>query len=225
MNTNYKKQIASWSLLDILCLRYLLLVIVSCIFTPHILTIYTKCQAVKAYQEFIEGKRNCMGQDILSFVTPTGESERRYATKYYIADSTGDGVPELHVWGHLCTVFTFDNNEMTILDSFCSSSAGMYYLIENGVMVYDEYVKNVFGNYYCYFILDEDGNRIEKLSFGWEDINDNYRFDNDDIYAFNGTACTMEEWFDETETYIYIDENGRELVRDEAEWIIYCEAE
>ena len=59
-----------------------------------------------------------MGQDILSLSTSTGEPKRRYATKYYITDSTGDGVPEMHVWGHLCTVFTFNDSEMTMLDPF-----------------------------------------------------------------------------------------------------------
>lgn len=201
-----------------------LLVAVSCIFTPYALKKYRKYCAVKAYHEFIEGKRDCMGQDILSLATPTGEPKRRYATKYFITDSTGDEVPELHVWGRICIVFTFDHDEMAILDSFASSSAGMYYLLNNGVMIYNEYVKNVFGNYYDYFILDGDGNHIKKLSFGWEDINDNQRFDIVDIYVFNDTVCTMEDWFEKKEGYIYIDENGRESVCDEAEWVMYCEA-
>lgn len=50
-----------------------LLVAVSCIFTPYALKKYRKYCAVKAYHEFIEGKRDCMGQDILSLATPTGE--------------------------------------------------------------------------------------------------------------------------------------------------------
>ncbi|EOS19230.1 hypothetical protein C804_06504 [Lachnospiraceae bacterium A4] len=191
-------------------------------------TVSKECQrykAINAYVEFVEGKRSCMGEYILELAMPTGEPERRNATFYYIVDSTGDGLPELHVWGTYYTIITFRDHELTVLDSFCSSSAaGMYYLLENGMIVYQAYVKNVYGNYYHFFILDDSGNHMEKLSFGWEDLGDNYKFDCDDLYEFDDEICKREEWFEKIQGYLYIDENGREYVCDEADWKVYCEA-
>ena len=62
---------------------------------------YTIYCAIKAYNEFLDGKRSCANEDIFSLITPTREPERRYLTDYYIVDITGDGIPELYVQGHI----------------------------------------------------------------------------------------------------------------------------
>lgn len=50
-------------------------------------------QAVKLYQEFIEGERTVGEEDITKISTPTGEPERRVETEYTMVDVTGDGIP------------------------------------------------------------------------------------------------------------------------------------
>ena len=191
---------------------------------PYIKKKYTIYCAIKAYNEFLDGKRSCMNEDIFSLITPTGEPERRYLTDYYIVDITGDGIPELYVQGHINIIFTFRDGDMRWLQIFYSSSAGLYHLLKNGVIVYNGYVKPEFGNYYRYFTLDNTGNEVDKLSFKWKDTNNNIEFDNGDTYEFNGEKCTMQEWFEKTKGYIYINEKGVDQLCNEADWIRYCEA-
>lgn len=93
-------------------------------------------QAVKVYNEFVEGKRSYGGEYIVDYATPTREPKRRNATDYFIIDSTGDGIPELHLLTpreHM--VFTCRDNEMVWLNSFYSQLQS-YRLLENGVMVH-----------------------------------------------------------------------------------------
>ncbi len=79
----------------ILVLMFLL--IVSNILYLYISKRHTTNQAVRVYNEFIEGRRCNGGESILSYATPTREPEKRYATDYFMADSTGDGILELHL--------------------------------------------------------------------------------------------------------------------------------
>ncbi len=202
-------------------LYYIYLILLMLIVFPYFLKEYRQAWAVTAYSEFVEGKRIYEGEDLFTFTTPV--EEQQYDMNYFIVDSTGDGIPELHIRGQRYTIFTLKNNEMTILESFCASSAGRYYLLKNGMIVYNAYVKNNTGSYYYYFMLDDSGNHVLKLSFGWEDFNNNCRFDNNDLYEFNGEVCTMEVWFEKTKEYLDIDD-GKVLVRNEARWIAYCEA-
>ena len=190
----------------------------------YIKTKYTIHCAIKAYNEFLDGKRSCMNEDIFDLITPTGEPERRYGTSYYIVDITGDGIPELYVREHVHMIFTFRDGDMKWLKILYSSSDGSYHLLKNGMIVYNGYVKPEFGNYYCYFTLDNLGSEVDILSFGWEDTNNNIEFDNNDTYEFNGEKCTMQEWFEKTKGYIYINENGVDQLCNEADWIRYCKA-
>ena len=185
---------------------------------------YTIYRAIKAYNEFLAGKRSCMNEDIFALITPTGEPERRRSTSYYIVDITGDGIPELYVREHVHTIFTFRDGDMKWLKILYSSSDGSYHLLKNGMIVYKGYEKPEFGNYYRYFTLDNTGKEVDKLSFMWRDTNNNIAFDNDDTYEFNGEKCTMQEWFEKTKGYIYINENGVDQLCNEADWIRYCEA-
>ncbi|MCI9036046.1 MAG: hypothetical protein HFJ08_19020 [Lachnospiraceae bacterium] len=153
---------------------------------PYIKKKYTIYCAIKAYNEFLDGKRSCANEDIFSLITPTREPERRYLTDYYIVDITGDGIPELYVQGHINIIFTFRDGDMRSLDN--------------------------------------TGKEVDKLSFMWRDTNNNIAFDNDDTYEFNGEKCTMQEWFEKTKGYIYIDEKGVDQLCNEADWIRYCEA-
>ena len=199
------------------------LILISFLGLPYIKKKYTIYRAIKAYNEFLDGKRSCANEDIFDLITATREPERRYATDYYIVDSTSDGVPELHICGKVYDIFTYRDGDMRWLKTLYSSSAGMYCLLNNGMIVYIGYVKPEFGNHYHYFTLNNLGNEVDILSFGWKDTNNNIAFDNDDTYEFNDEKCTMQEWFEKTKDYIYIDGMGVDRLRNKADWIVYCE--
>lgn len=79
------------------------------------------------------------------------------------------------------------------------------------------------GDYYSYFELDDSGNEINKLVFSWSDDNENLMCDEEDQFMFDGESCTKEEWFARTRKYLFTDEEGKEQIRNQAEWTVYCE--
>ena len=130
------------------------LILTSFLGLPYIKKKYTIYRAIKAYNEFLDGKRSCANEDIFDLITATREPERRYATDYYIVDSTSDGVPELHICGKVYDIFTYRDGDMRWLKTLYSSSAGMYCLLNNGMIVYNGYVKPEFGNHYHYLHIN-----------------------------------------------------------------------
>ena len=187
---------------------------------------YKAASAVKAYNEFIGGKRSCEGEDIMTLATPDMEPARRYATDYFIVDSTGDGIPELHIrTTRAYTIFTYKGNDMVWLQSFYSHPT-RFHLLENGAFIYREEpaADGIESECYDYFTVDSRGRREYKLSFEWENTNQNGIFDNNDTFYFNGDKCTMEEWFVKTEGYVRTDKIGATGICNEVEWIRYCEA-
>ena len=96
------------------------LTLISFLGLPYIKKKYTIYRAIKAYNEFLDGKRSCANEDIFDLITATREPERRYATDYYIVDITGDGIPELYVQGHINIIFTFRDGDMRWLQIFYS---------------------------------------------------------------------------------------------------------
>ena len=169
--------------------------------------------AAKMYEEFLAGERKDGKTDIYDLITPTNEPERRYGTSYAIVDSTGDGIPELHIQsGHGYIIYSYKNNEMFELERF-ESRPWYYYLLNNGAFIYSD----VMGEeaFFHYFELDDSGNHINDLSFSWKDDNEEYEFD--------GDLCTKDEWFARTRKYLFTDEEGREQIRNQAELTTYCE--
>jgi len=180
-------------------------------------------QAVQMYQEFMAGERKVGSVDIYYLITPTNEPDRRYATDYAIVDSNRDGIPELHIlWGHGYTIYSCKDNTMFELEAFFSSP-WRYVLLNNGAFIYWDDIGITMGDSYNYFELDASGNHINKLQFSWLDDNKNYLYDEDDQYKFNGDFCTKDEWFAKTRKYLFTDERGREQIRNQAEWTVYCE--
>ncbi len=176
-------------------------------------------QALGMYQEFLTGERKVGKIDIYYLITPTGEPEKQYGTEYAIVDVNGDGIPELHILsGREYTIYSCKDNEMFELDAFYSSPS-RYILLNNGAFIYrsDEW------DSYYYFEMDESGNRINELKFSWTDVNQNYLYDDDDAFMFDGNPCTKDEWFAGTRKYLFTDEEGREQIRNQAEWVTLCE--
>lgn len=208
-------------------LALMLLLIVSDILYLYISKRHTANQAVRVYNEFIEGRRCNGGESILSYATPTREPEKRYATDYFMADSTGDGIPELHLrTSREYVIFTYRDKKMEWLHAFFSNP-WEYHLLRNGEMIHQVDIGDVEivgGTHYDIFTLDRSGGCVSRLSFGWTDINNNNSLDNDDEYYYGEGDCTMDEWLEQTKEYIYRNEEGHECILNEVDWIRYCEA-
>lgn len=180
-------------------------------------------QAVQMYQEFLAGERKVGNIDIYYLITPTHEPERRYYTKYTIVDSNSDGIPELHILsGREYRIYSCKDNEMYEFGAFFSRP-WWYVPLDNGALIYRDFIGTTMGDFYYYFELDASGNRINELKFSWMDANENHLCDDDDEFMINGNSCMKEEWFAKTRKYLFTDEKGREQIRDQAEWKTYWE--
>lgn len=182
-----------------------------------------KKQAVLAYQKFIDGRSYIGDTNIYELSMPIGEPNRRYATRYAVIDSNGDDIPELHIQtAREFTVISFENGELTYFKQFLSEPTH-YCLLKNGAYMY--YSDRFSTCFYSCFELDGEGNQINKINFYWDENNGNYIPDEEDDFFFDDNACSMEEWYDRTRKYLYTDENGKEQIRNQLEWITYCEAD
>lgn len=180
----------------------------------------TAQKALQAYEEFLDGESSVGDIDILYLTTPTGEPDKRFAIQYVILDSNGDDVPELHTRGREFYVFTYKNDQMDILKGFFSYPA-QYTLLTDGKFAHWEERGDPLWNYFSCFRLDNDGNKIDRISFWWTDTNENCVRDEEDEYVFDDRECTMEEWILKKEAYLYVGDDGWEHFRNEAEWITY----
>lgn len=180
-------------------------------------------QAVQIYREFLAGDRTVGRVDMHYLITPTGEPEKQYGTEYAIVDVNGDDIPELHIFsGREYIIYSCRENEMYELTAFYSHP-GCYVLLDNGTFIHRDDIGVTMGDSYSYFELDASGNPVGKLKFSWMDANENWLCDEDDEFMFDGNICTKEEWFAGTRNYLFTDEEGREQIRNQAEWITLCE--
>ena len=189
----------------------------------YILKQYKIHQAVGLYHDFICDNMSVGGWDIIEISTPTGEPERRYRTEYTMVDVTGDGIPELHIKnGREYIIFSVEKNQMYQYAYFVGYYLRNYYPLENGRFLLREEARHEYGDYYTFFELSTSGETVNELHFSWMDSNENYIFDEDDEYVFDGSLHTFEEWYDLTREYLYTDASGAEQVRNAAEWTVYC---
>lgn len=185
---------------------------------------YRLKQAVRIYQEFIEGKRTAGGWNIKEISTPTGEPERRDETTYAIADVTGDGIPELHILGARAeyVIFSVKDGEMYQCGYFVCNMCS-YSPLKNGGFLYHANDRHEYGEFYEYFELDSAGESTNEVFFSWQSKEDDFwTYQDDDIYEFDGQTCTYEEWYALTRKYLRTTMGGGEAVRDAVEWTRYC---
>ena len=186
-----------------------------------ILKQYKIRQAVGLYDDFIDGSISVGGWDIIEISTPTGEPDKKYKTDYTMVDVTGDGIPELHIKnGHEYIIFSASKGQMYRYAYFQSYGIE-YYPLENGKFLLRIRERYEYGDYYTYFELNTSGEPVNELNFSWIS-SENYTFDENDEYVFDGSVCTFEEWYDLTREYLYTDTTGTERIRNAAEWISYC---
>lgn len=185
-----------------------------------------KEQAVLAYHEFLEGRRGIGNRMIDSLTRLDGEPTRYFLTEYAIVDSNGDDIPELNLklpLGEL-VVISFEDGELIWLKSI-ERGSGRGYLLSNGAYMYcsEKYSKSKVRHAYVYFELDESGLEINHVRFSRDEKYGNDVSDKEEEFYFDDVICRQEEWFAKTREYLYTDENGREEVRNQAEWKLYFE--
>lgn len=181
-------------------------------------------QAVRIYQEFIEGKRTAGSWNIKEIAMPTGEPERRDETVYAIADVTGDGIPELHILGARAeyVIFSVKDGEMYQCGYFVCNMC-LYSPLKNGGLLYKGNDRHDYGEHYKYFELDASGEPVNEVYFSWVSKDTDYwKYQEKDIYEFDGQTCTYEEWYELTRKYLRTTAGGGEAARDAVEWTRYC---
>ncbi|MDR1503016.1 MAG: hypothetical protein LBT43_11250 [Prevotella sp.] len=177
----------------------------------------TSEMAIEIYNEFLAGNISCLdGNDIvdIDYLTfPTGEPDRRLPADYAFFDSTGDGIPELHVTSKYYYVFTIRSGELVVWRSFNN-----YFLpLKNKAFM--SYHPTGFYDTYSYYVFDYAGDEVFNLSFS------KYCKDDGDVkeYIFDGVEVIEEQWDKLTERYLYTDEKGIERIRNEIEWTVLFE--
>lgn len=213
---NKKKMIIVLGMITI----FLLTVILISIFQKQ----YRINQVIRIYQEFIDGKRMADEEDIKKISTRTGEPERRVETKYTMVDVTGDGIPELHVYGARGEywIFCVKGGEMCYFAGF-NSYMCEYHPLENGAFLFKINDSHDYGEHYKYFELNTLGEPKNEVKFSWVSRDaDHWIYQEDDVYEFDGQKCTYEEWYSMTRKYLRTSVTGDEEVRNAAEWTRYC---
>lgn len=185
---------------------------------------YRVNQAIKIYQEFLDGRRTAGSWDIKTLSTPTREPERRDETTYTMVDVTGDGIPELHIYGARCeyVIFSVKDGEMCQFGYF-QNYTGVYNPLENGTFLFTSNDRHDYGEHYTYFELDDSGEPINEVKFSWVSRDTDYwTYQDKDIYEFDGHTCAYEEWYALTRKYLRTTAAGGEGLRNAAEWTRYC---
>lgn len=178
-------------------------------------------EAEDLYDKFLNGEWYVGDTDIYYYITPTNEPDRRYVTDYIIMDSTGDGIPELHLrTAREYTIFSCVEDEIIIVQSFFTNP-WEYSLTNRGAFIFHADRGTTLGDFYRYFEMDSVGNPINEVTFEWTDINENLICDENDEFIYDNHSCTKEEWDQQTKEYLFTDEAGRYQIRDQVEWIRY----
>lgn len=183
-------------------------------------------QTIRMYQEFIDGERTVNGWNIAEISTATREPEKRDETTYTMVDVTGDGIPELHIYGAArgeYVIFSVKDGEMYQFGGFQGYYLHKYYPLENGAFLFREDGRHDYSETYKYFELDGSGEPINEVYFSWVSRDTDYwEYQEKDIYEFDGQACTYEEWYALTRKYLQTTVSGGEAIRNAAEWTRYC---
>lgn len=172
------------------------------------------------YQEFLDGKREIEGLSIDELTVPTGETGRRYPTKYAFGDANGDNIPELHVnSARYYYVFSFRDGNLFVWNDFTGSYC--FPLKDGGFIFWSMGMfKDELYNYHTY---DYDGEEKYGICFSWDDFNNNKIHDKEDEYLFDDEAVTQDQWNKLTQKYLYQDEDNIWRIANELEWTILYE--
>ncbi len=176
--------------------------------------------AMRLYEEFLNNEIVFEDEygaiDIAWITTATGEPEKHYATKYTYLDSTGDGIPELHVKSARCYfIFSCRNEELIIWQEPDRGAEPLddgtfFSRLPGAAPPYD---------YYNVYVYDENGEMKTIAHFMRNDANGSYKYDEGDEFSFNDDLVTQEEWISLTSPWL--DEYGNVLdsIRNEIEWV------
>jgi len=169
----------------------------------------TEEKTIELYNRFLNGEISAKdGTNMDSILIPTGEPDERRSYNYAFFDSSGDGLPELHISSFAYYIFTVKDGSLAIWQLF--EGTPFYYPLKNGAFIARRYRETQ----YRYYIFNHSGKEMFSLSFAKQDIN----FDGTDEYFFNNIEIDKKTWNQLTEPYLYIDEQGLEQIRNQIEF-------
>lgn len=180
-------------------------------------------KSITVYLSFLEGNlKSSDGYEINDIIIPTGEPEKRYPTRYAFFDSTGDGMPDLHVDStRYYYIFTFQNDELLLWNDL--SPYPQYYALSNGAFISWRQGAAPEQDYYCYYAFNHLGNIIIAIPFTRYDKNENGFYDNEDEHSFSNVDVTKEIWDGLVDNYIDIGQDGNSRIRNQIEWKVLYE--
>ena len=169
--------------------------------------------AMEHYEAFLMGKECAYAGeetfDIISFIRPTKEPDKHYATRYTYFDSDEDGQSELHIRSvRRYEIITYRNGRLEVWKTLTRD----YELLNNGAFLCTTAISAPVVWCYTYVELDNEGNEIVEVGFSTCNTNQNEVCDDEDEYSFEGQEVTMNEWNELTQKYF-------EIGTDEIEWV------
>lgn len=177
--------------------------------------------AMELYQEFLAGQLSIdyMGSslDMNTIMTPTGEPDRSYFTKYAYYDSDGDTIPELHICSaRYYYVLTCRDHKLLVWKDL--SPYPCYYALNDGAFIsWDQragYERS------AYYIFDYDGTEKYSVGFSRYDIDNDGEWEETDEYNFNGDIVTQETWEELTAPYLNSQGGVREDIQNQIDWTV-----
>ena len=157
----------------------------------------TKEEVMEAYEAFLNGERNVdsvTGLSIEDIAFPVGEPDKPWWTAYAYIDLNGDGLPELLVDSarYDSLILTYQAGELIIWRPFKEDGKHEWTLCSNGDFSIYRLPGAGEGEWYYYVALNQKGEEIWYLEYGWEYVEDTDYSERE--YYFDGIKMSEKEW-------------------------------
>lgn len=183
-------------------------------------------EMLQVYQEFLAGERRAGNVTIDMIAGMSSLEGSAKEAEYLICDVTGDDISELLIWAkEKYYILTYQSGVLFVLRTL---STNYYEVLENGMFL-EKCIQGDNEFFLCYQVWTLGFYR--RNSFRRTDLNGDGVYDETDQYECEDTRyqddppvmriVTMEEWLEEIEGYLYVDEDGTVKAIESLEWKAY----
>lgn len=167
------------------------------------------------YMDFLNGNISIGDIWITDIITPTGELDKQYYSKYTFVDCDEDNFKELHVKSQQYYYIIDCKNEELYVWKYLHPNTE---LLNNGDYLYLHIGEAPLHYDYEYFSINKRGEKENRIGFSWYDENSDRQFDEGDLYiGESAEVISYEEWKLVMRKYINVG-------TDEIIWIVLTEA-
>ncbi len=168
------------------------------------------------YMEFLNSNKVVDGMMIMDITIPTGEPEKQYLSEYAFVDSDGDDFYEMHIRSErYYYIIDCENDELFVWKSLYPKTE----LFNNGDYLYTHISGAPLHHDYKYFRTDREGEDEWSVTYSWYDMNEDGKYDENDLYFTQGTeVLSHEEWKEVQKEYLCVG-------ADKISWIMLTEKE